>query len=105
MGFWSMAEHSPATSTEKQLAAIASFSSLLDQQGLDYWLFGGWAVDCCVVVWSTEPLGDKRRHLLGVGSRTIPLALLRAGKSIPREGQAEAAKDLADLDVLSQRDP
>ena len=174
----SMAEASPATSMEEQLAAIASFSSALDQEGLDYWLFGGWAVDFCVgsvtrahddidvaawrndydlirialtaagwrhtptrddvvgtryrhgnaevevtfliadedgrvviplpdqpVVWSTQPLGDERRRLLGVSSRTIPLALLRAGKSMPREGRAEAAKDRADLEALSQLDP
>lgn len=28
-----------------QLGAISSLSSVLDQRGLDYWLFGGWAVD------------------------------------------------------------
>jgi hypothetical protein len=40
--------------------------------------------------------------LLGVGGRTIPLALLRTGKSFPREGAAEAAKDRADYDALSR---
>jgi hypothetical protein len=30
---------------EQQLAAIASLSGALDELGLDYWLFGGWAVD------------------------------------------------------------
>ena len=54
------------------------------------------------VVWSTEPFGNGRRELLGVGSRTIPLALLRTGKSFPREGAAEAAKDRADYDALSR---
>ena len=29
----------------QQLAALADVSSLLDQHGFDYWLFGGWAVD------------------------------------------------------------
>ena len=30
---------------EEQLAAIASLSRALDHQSIDYWLFGGWAVD------------------------------------------------------------
>ena len=30
---------------EEQLAAIASLSRALDQERIDYWLFGGWAVD------------------------------------------------------------
>ena len=38
----------PVPSTAEQLAAIASFSGALDQAGLDYWLFGGWAVDFMV---------------------------------------------------------
>jgi dihydrofolate reductase len=29
----------------KQLAALASVSELLDRDDIDYWLFGGWAVD------------------------------------------------------------
>jgi dihydrofolate reductase len=29
----------------KQLAALASVAALLHRDGLDYWLFGGWAVD------------------------------------------------------------
>lgn len=28
-----------------QLAALASVHQLLDRNGIDYWLFGGWAVD------------------------------------------------------------
>ena len=40
-------EPTPAdgASAEEQLAALASAGSLLDTNGLDYWLFGGWAVD------------------------------------------------------------
>ncbi len=53
------------------------------------------------VVWSTEPLGDQRRELGGVDSRTIPLPLLKAGKSSAREGLAEAAKDRSDAQALS----
>jgi hypothetical protein len=34
-----------ASSSGEQLAAIRSFDAALDQAALDYWLFGGWAVD------------------------------------------------------------
>ena len=30
---------------QEQLAALAEIGELLDEAGLDYWLFGGWAVD------------------------------------------------------------
>jgi Aminoglycoside-2''-adenylyltransferase len=30
---------------DEQLSALARVSSLLDAAGIDYWLFGGWAVD------------------------------------------------------------
>src|SRR4051794_589089 len=30
---------------DEQLAALARVGGLLDEAGLDYWLFGGWAVD------------------------------------------------------------
>jgi hypothetical protein len=33
---------------EEQLAAIASLSRALEQDAIDYWLFGGWAVDLWV---------------------------------------------------------
>uniref|UniRef100_UPI003978CD8B nucleotidyltransferase domain-containing protein n=1 Tax=Salmonella sp. SAL4443 TaxID=3159898 RepID=UPI003978CD8B len=29
----------------RQLSALADVASVLDQEGLEYWLFGGWAVD------------------------------------------------------------
>lgn len=53
------------------------------------------------VVWSAEPLGEARRDLLDVSGRVIPLKVLREGKSFPREGAAEGAKDRADLAALS----
>ena len=169
-----MREQQQASSAEEQLAAIASLSRVLDRQGVDYWLFGGWAVDFWAgdvtrehddidiaawrddydaigaaleaagwrhapvenevvgtryergsalveftfvvgaddggvlvlleegpVVWSTEPFGHDRRELRGVGCRVLPLGLLRAGKSTPREGAADAAKDRADFEALS----
>ena len=30
---------------DRQLAALAQVASLLDSNGFDHWLFGGWAVD------------------------------------------------------------
>jgi GNAT superfamily N-acetyltransferase len=41
-------------------------------------------------------------ELRGVCARVIPLALLRAGKSSPRDDPDDAAKDLADYEVLSE---
>jgi Aminoglycoside-2''-adenylyltransferase len=32
-------------SKEEQLAAVATLDELLGREALDYWLFGGWAVD------------------------------------------------------------
>ena len=163
---------------EDQLAAIKSLSRTLDDEAIDYWLFGGWAVDFWVgrvtrvhddidvaawrddyeaigtvlqavgwrhtpvpdevvgtryqwgtaqveftfmttdtdgrvviplpdhpIVWSAEPLGHQRRELRDVNSRTIPLALLRAGKASAREGSAETAKDRSDAQALSALEP
>ena len=173
-----MSEAAVTPAAQEQLAAIASLSRALDQQAIDYWLFGGWAVDFWVgqvtrehddidvaawrndydaigtalqaagwrhtpvpdevvgtryqwgaaqveftfmttdsdgraviplpgnpVVWSAEPLGNERRELRGVASRTIPLVLLRSGKSSAREGSAEAAKDRSDAQALSELEP
>ena len=172
-----MGQPGKVPTAEEQLAAIANLSEVLDQHAVDYWLFGGWAVDFCVgavtrkhgdidvaawrrdydtiksalegagwrhtpaadekagtryergsamveftfvvaqddgsvvvllpdqcAVWSPEPFGEDRRELLGVTSRTIPLTLLRTGKSAPRQGKAEAAKDRADFKALSRLD-
>jgi Aminoglycoside-2''-adenylyltransferase len=40
-----MAATMDVSRAEQQLAAIASLSGALDERGLEYWLFGGWAVD------------------------------------------------------------
>jgi hypothetical protein len=160
-------------SAREQLEAIKSLSEVLDQERLDFWLFGGWAVDFCVgamtrehedidvaawrhdydaikealeaagwrhapvadevvgtryrmgsaeaeftfviaddegrvvvprpehpIMWAEESFGHERRELHGVATRTVPLALLREGKSVPREDEAGGAKDRADYDVL-----
>jgi hypothetical protein len=41
-------EPGPAASPGEQLAALGSLAALLDQHGIPYWVFGGWAVDFCV---------------------------------------------------------
>jgi hypothetical protein len=53
-------------------------------------------------LWSEDPLGNEVRELLGVRARVISLALLRAGKSSPRDDHEEAAKDRADFEALSR---
>ena len=158
---------------DEQLAAIAGLDAALTAAGIDYWLFGGWAVDFWVgsvtrrhedvdaFAWRSdsdaieaaletagwqhvpkdtddlgtryllgnaeveftflEPdedgraiiplpegpvalpaLGDERPDLSGVAARTIPLELLRAWKSAPREAPADVAKDVADVEALSR---
>ena len=159
---------------EEQLAAIASLDAALAEAGLDYWLFGGWAVDLWVgtvtrrhedidafarrsdydaiksalgaagwqhlrkdsdvvgtrylrgnaeleftffephedglpliaipdnPVTLPMPLAKDRLELAGVSARTVPLPLLRGGKSMPREGAADADKDRADFEALSR---
>ena len=51
--------------------------------------------------WPEGAFADDTGELLGVRSRLIALVALAAGKSSPRADPAEAAKDLADFDVLS----
>jgi hypothetical protein len=40
------------------------------------------------IVWTTEPSGEERRVLHGVGARAIPLDLLRSGKQVPSSNLA-----------------
>jgi len=53
-------------------------------------------------VWSTIPFGEVTRELHGVQCRTIPLQVLRADKSTPREDTHDAAKDTTDHQALSR---
>jgi hypothetical protein len=158
----------------EQLAAVASLDAACSGAGIDYWLFGGWAVDFWVgrvtrvhddidvvgwrrdferikaallragwthspvegevvgtryrwreseveftfverrddgaivipipdqaIVWTTAGFGEERAELNGVRARVIPLELLRSGKLRPRVSPAEAAKDNADAEALS----
>ena len=166
----------PAGAAVEQLKGLATLGDIMDRHGLDYWLFGGWAVDFWLgkvtrahddvdlavwrndyevirrvlalagwryapvdneaigasfrsgavlaeltfvvsddsrmmfipfpdqpVLWSAVPFGSDRRELRGVSCRTIPLAVLKAGKSVPRADPADAAKDRADFEALTER--
>jgi len=53
-------------------------------------------------VWPTNPFGNDRRELSDVSARIMPLEMLRGGKSAPRVGAMDAAKDRADFDALSR---
>jgi hypothetical protein len=57
------------------------------------------------VLWSAEPLEDDARNLRGVRTRVVGLALLKQGKSYPREDPDEAAKDRTDFVALSRIPP
>ncbi len=57
------------------------------------------------VLWSPEPLGDDTRDLRGVRTRVVGLALLKQGKSSPRDDPDEAAKDSTDFVALSRIPP
>jgi hypothetical protein len=56
------------------------------------------------IMWSSTHFGDIRRELREVTCRTIPLSVLKGGKSNPREGVTEGAKDRADHLALSRLD-
>lgn len=47
-----------------------------------------------------RPFGDTRRELGGVVARTLPLALLKAGKERAREGALDGEKGRADHAAL-----
>jgi hypothetical protein len=53
------------------------------------------------VPWSADLFGNDARELLGVRARLVSLAPLMLGKSFPRDGPQDAAKDRADFTVLS----
>ena len=57
------------------------------------------------VLWAECPLGDGVLRLHGAHIRVIPLELLKAGKSRPRDDLNEAAVDRADFDALSRLAP
>jgi hypothetical protein len=69
--------------TKEQLSALERVSSLLDDEGIDYWLFGGWAVDFYagsvtrahddldIAVW-LEDLSRIEKLLHGEGWRHAP---------------------------------
>ncbi len=164
----------PEDLSSRQLAALASVDALFDRAGIEYWLFGGWAVDFHagrvtrphddvdvavwhedlprisdlldaagwshapepdenggtgferyavrleltflarddaggivtplrdgVVPWPEDAFRDDAHVLQGVRARVLGLSALTRGKSSPRDDPGDAAKDGADLDILS----
>jgi dihydrofolate reductase len=53
------------------------------------------------VTWPEGTFGDEQRELGGVRAKVISLAVLTRGKSAPRDGVEDAAKDRADFAILS----
>jgi Aminoglycoside-2''-adenylyltransferase len=53
-------------------------------------------------LWSKRAPESEVLELHGVRARVIPLGLLRAGKSSPREDHDDAVKDRADFEALSR---
>jgi ADP-ribose pyrophosphatase YjhB (NUDIX family) len=163
-----------AETSQEQLSALARVAQSLEDAAIDYWLFGGWAVDFYagsvtrphddvdLAVWQRDvprieellladgwvhaPLADENggtgyerdavrleltflirddsgvstplreglaawpegafgndvRELRHVRSRVLALEALARGKSEPRDDPADAAKDRADFELLSQ---
>jgi len=83
---------------DEQLAALAELHDRLAGAGVEYWLFGGWAVDFHAgVVSRADDL-----ELRGVRARVIARAALVAEKSEVRDDPAVAAKDRADVATLGR---
>jgi hypothetical protein len=82
---------------EAQLAALAEVGGLLEERGIDHWLFGGWAVDFYVgevtrahfdvdlAVWHSD-LARIAELLEGGGWRHAPLADEDGGTGYERGG-------------------
>jgi hypothetical protein len=78
----------PTESAKAQLAAIGRLDQVLDAAGIDYWLFGGWAVDFWVGE-VTRPHEDVDVVVWRSDEAAISTALAAAGWE-----QAPAAEDL-----------
>jgi hypothetical protein len=107
---------------DAQLAALGSICDLFDREGIEYWLFGGWAVDfhagrssrahddLDLAVWARDhdgrgaspegAFGQDVAELGGVRARVIRLDALKANKSEAHDDPRVAAKDRADLATL-----
>ena len=68
----------PAVSVEDQFAAIGSLGQVLDDVDVEYWLFGGWAVDFWVGA-VTRPHGDIDVAAWRADFDVIRSALVAAG--------------------------
>jgi hypothetical protein len=88
-------------SETKQLAALARLAENFERDGIEYWLFGGWAVDFYagsvtrahedldIAVWSKD--GERIRALLTAGGWTHapePHLRERSSRAARRAGSA-----------------
>jgi hypothetical protein len=89
-----------------QLAALDSIHGRLAAAGIDYRLFGGWAVDFHAGSVSREHDDIERSGALSPSSarfaRIIELGALKADKSEAHGDRLVAAKDRADLATLAR---
>jgi hypothetical protein len=99
-----------------QLRTIGWLEALFAEEGIDYWLFGGWAVDfharrvtrdhIDIDIDVAVSAADWHRiatlfEAEGVVARVVGLESLVEDKSAPRLDPTVAANDRADVDVLT----
>ena len=104
-----MSEGVVTPGAEVQLAAIASIGRALDQEAIDYWLFGGWAVDFWVgrvtrehddidvaawkqsiaVVRAWEPVALGLTHFGEAGPEQLDRALEALDEQVAIEGSTD----------------
>jgi hypothetical protein len=80
--------------TRTQLATLARVHELLTENAIDYWLFGGWAVDF-------HARAVTRQHA-DIDMAIWSMDALREDKSERRNDPAVAAKDRIDMMTLSR---
>jgi hypothetical protein len=97
-----------------QLRTIGWLEALFAEEGIDYWLFGGWAVDFHARRVTRDhveidvAVSAANWHRIatlfeaeGVVARVVGLKSLVEDKSAPRLDPTVAANDRADVDVLT----
>ena len=75
-------ETTPSKSAQRQLAALTEVGTHLDRDGLDHWLFGGWAVDFHVGA-VTRPHSDLDLAVWAHHAEAIHSSLAGAGWKQP----------------------
>ncbi len=73
-----MGQLDPHSDSNRQLALLADVGALLDGEGVDHWLLGGWAVDFHVGA-VTRAHGDVDLAVWGDDANAVGSALVAAG--------------------------